>query len=150
MSLTRAVTRGLAARLFAPGSPQSLALLRAAWPRAVGPDVARRTEPLLIEKGTLRVRVPDARWRKVLHRMQGEILARLRELAGEAAPRRLGFSEGPVAEAPEASPESASARPAAPPASIVAAAGAIPDPELRARFLESAARYLGAARRGPA
>ena len=47
-----------------------------------------------MEGGTLRVRVPDASWRKVLHRIQPQILARLRELAGDLAPRRMGFVDG--------------------------------------------------------
>jgi hypothetical protein len=47
-----------------------------------------------IEGGTLRVRVPDAGWRKVLHRMQPQILGHLREIAGDLAPRRMGFVDG--------------------------------------------------------
>src|SRR4051794_36926337 len=97
MALRRAVGDGLAARIFGGGPIPTLALVRAAWPRVVGPDVARRTEVLAIEGSTLRLRVPDAGWRKVLHRMQGDILRRMREVAGSLAPRRLGFTEGPVA-----------------------------------------------------
>jgi hypothetical protein len=153
--MKRAVSYGLAARIFKPGSPQALALLRAAWPLAVGPDLARRTELLAIERNTLRLRVPDARWRSVLHRMQPEILSRLRGVAGELAPARLGFTEGPgparsTPEAPE--PVAAAAAeddssPVAPP-EVAGAADAIADPELRARFLASAARYLNRPRRG--
>ena len=86
--------RSLAARLFGASPARTLALIEAAWPLAVGPELARRTEVLGIEGGTLRVRVPDARWRKVLHRMQPDILAHLREIAGDLAPRRMGFVEG--------------------------------------------------------
>ena len=86
--------RSLAARLFGASPARTLALLEAAWPLAVGPELAWRTEVLGIEGGTLRVRVPDARWRKVLHRMQPQILAHLREIAGDLAPRRMGFVEG--------------------------------------------------------
>ncbi len=139
--MRKAVTSALAARLFAPGSPQALALLKAAWPHAVGADVARRTEVVAIEGTTLRLRVPDAGWRKVLHRMQGEILTRLRSVAGDLAPRRLGFMEGPVALPPEPArldpPIEVSPSP-----DLVAAAAAIPDAELRARFLAAAARAL--------
>src|SRR5678815_2906688 len=86
--------RSLAARLFGASPARTLALLEAAWPLAVGPELARRTEVLGIEGGTLRVRVPDAGWRKVLHRMQPQILAHLREIAGDLAPRRMGFVDG--------------------------------------------------------
>ena len=93
--------RSLAARLFGASPARTLALLEAAWPLAVGPELAWRTEVLGIEGGTLRVRVPDARWRKVLHRMQPQILAHLREIAGDLAPRRMGFVEGGMTDRPQ-------------------------------------------------
>jgi len=134
---------GLARRLFGTVPFRTLALVRAAWPRAVGPDLARRTEVVALESATLRVRVPDARWRKELHRMQPQILARLREIVGDLAPRRLGFMEGPIAPAPshEAGRTVTSTTPAAPP-EVVAGASVLDDAELRRRFLEVAARYL--------
>jgi hypothetical protein len=144
VSLGKAVGPGWAGRLFGGRPGATLALLRAAWPRVVGPDVARRTEVLAVDGVTLRVRVADARWRKVLHRMQREILGRLREAAGDLAPKRLGFTEGPVHEQVDAAPppETRPApEPTAPPA-VVAGAQAIADPEIRRRFLETAARYL--------
>jgi hypothetical protein len=64
---------------------------------------------------------------------------------------RLGFVEGPVAPPKarvETSPAPDSSRPA--PSSVVAAAAAIGDAALRARFLESAARYLDRFGRGDA
>jgi hypothetical protein len=92
--------RSLAAQLFGASPARTLVLLEAAWPLAVGPELARRTEVLGIERGTLRVRVPDAGWRKVLHRMQPQILGHLREIAGDLAPRRMGFVEGGLAPEP--------------------------------------------------
>jgi hypothetical protein len=141
MALKPATSSEIARRLFVPGSPAAVALLRAAWPRAVGAELGQRTEVVGLEAGTLRVRVPDARWRTVLHRMRSDILRRLRETAGAAAPIRLGFVEGPVAAgAVAAPPRTATLRPA--PAAVAAAAEAIADTALRERFLESAARYL--------
>jgi len=93
--------RSLAARLFGASPARTLALLEAAWPLAVGPELARRTEVLGIEGTTLRVRVPDAGWRKVLHRMQPQILAHLREIAGDLAPKRMGFVEGGMTDRPQ-------------------------------------------------
>jgi hypothetical protein len=143
MALKPASSPGLGARLFAPGTPGGLALLRAAWPHAVGPELAQRTEVTGIDRGTLRVRVPDARWRQGLFRMRHRILARLRETAGPVAPDRLGFVEGHVPTAAPSVPEAVAPAPIPPaPAAVVRAAAAIPDPELRARFLETAARYL--------
>jgi len=100
--------RSLAARLFGASPARTLALLEAAWPLAVGPELARRTEVLGIEGGTLRVRVPDAGWRKVLHRMQPQILAHLREIAGDLAPKRMGFVDGGVSNQPQSTAASRS------------------------------------------
>jgi Dna[CI] antecedent DciA-like protein len=149
MGFERARGPGLAARLFGRDASRTVELLRAAWPKAVGLDLSRRTEVLAVEGTTLRIRVPDARWRKVLHRMQPEILARLAEVAGSLAPRRLGFVDGGVADLPAVEPpahkEQAVAAPCPP--AVTAEAAAIADPELRARFLESAGRYLARSRR---
>ena len=117
------------------------ALLRAAWPLAVGAELGRRTEVLGVEKGTLRIRVPDARWRLVLHRMQPDILRRLREIAGSLAPWRIGFVEGGMTEPARAAvPAEKPAVP--PPPSLAGSAAGIADEEIRLRFLATAARYL--------
>jgi hypothetical protein len=144
---------GLAAQLFRPGTPQALALVRAAWPAAVGAELARRTVVQALVGGTLHVRVPDAAWRKTLHRMRRDVLARLREIAGDLAPHTLGFLEG--AEANSAPPATRGGAPALPhpptqsaeahSAPLRAAAERIADPEIRSRFLETAARYLARA-----
>jgi hypothetical protein len=145
MSLTRAQTPGLAARIFGAGPEARLALVRACWRVAVGEDLARRTEVLALEGTTLRLRVPDARWRKVLHRMQRDILWRLHQSVGDLAPKRLGFTEGPVA-SDVALPEAPAPPPLRPvPDAVAASAESILDPDLRRRFLETAARYLSRA-----
>jgi hypothetical protein len=146
MGLDRISRVDLAATLFGGGGAKTLALLKAAWPRAVGPALAGRTEPLALEGTTLRVRVPDQRWRLVLHRMQPQILARMAELAGSLAPRRLGFVEGPVPLPPLPPPPEAAPSPldVPLPASVAAGAAAIADPEIRERFVQTAARYLAA------
>jgi hypothetical protein len=133
----------LAARLFGSSPERALTLMRCAWPAAVGPELARRTEVVSFDAGQLRVRVPDAAWQKNLWRMRGDILARLRSIAGRAAPRSLGFVQGPVS-AP-APPPAAPPRPhaTAPPPSLVQAAAVIEDEALRAAFLAVAGRYLG-------
>ena len=166
----------LAARLFGSSPQRTLALLQAAWPMAVGPELARRTEVIGVERGTLRVRVPDAGWRKVLHRMQPQILGRLREIAGELAPRRMGFLEGQMARDPgleRSAPagesgverhevavdaggfQGGSRTPvgrsvSAPPEmnDVAAVAAAIPDPEIRAQFAATMARYVDRSTKG--
>jgi hypothetical protein len=132
----------LATRLFAGSPERLLALLRAAWPASVGPELARRTEVLAFDAGVLRIRVPDVTWRRGLLRMRADILARLREIAGSAAPRSLGFVEGAIAAPPSPVTPRSEPAAAAPGPELVEAAGAIPDAELRERFLASAAVYL--------
>jgi hypothetical protein len=128
--------------MFARSPERRLALLRAVWPGAVGADLARRSAIVAFDNGILRVQVPDGAWRKVLFRMRGEILARLRRTTGPAAPRALGFVEGAV---PEPDP-ALSVVPAAVrrevPSTVREAAAAIVDPALRARFVEAATTYL--------
>ncbi len=138
----------LAARLFGGRPEHTLALLRSAWPVAVGAKLARRTEVVALDHGVLRIKVEDARWQRTLLRMRTHILWRLRGVAAGAAPRGLGFVVGPLASVPD--PVAAvlqEAPPAAPPRTVAEAAAAIPDPEVRARFLAAAAQYL--ARFGP-
>jgi hypothetical protein len=138
----------LATQLFGRRPEHTLALLRAAWSVAVGPELARRTEVLALEGRTLRVRVPDAHWRKVLHRLRLEILRKLRETSGHLAPKALGFQEGQVSPltAPRVPARAIAAHDGGPapaiPAAVRDAAGQIADPELRALFTTAAARYL--------
>jgi peptidoglycan hydrolase-like protein with peptidoglycan-binding domain len=74
---------------------------------------------------------------------------RLRAIAGELGPSRIGFSEGQVIPAAEpkvpAPPKDEG--PVAMGAALAAAVDGIPDPELRAAFAAAAERYL--ARVGP-
>ena len=133
----------LAARLFGTKPEHTLALLRAAWPGAVGDELARRSEVVALDRGVLRIKVPDMRWQRTLVRMRGFILARLRRVAGQAAPRGLGFVTGELADPGEPAPATAPVLKAPPaPALVAEAAEAIPDPEIRARFLAAAGRYL--------
>ncbi len=143
--MQQASLRQLAQRLFGTTPGARLALIRASWPAAVGPDISRRTQVVALEGRTLRIRVPDARWRKVLHRMQREILGRLFASIGELAPSQLSFVEEPVAHA--APPTAAPERPRLPASpELVACAAVIVDLELRERFLSTAARYLSRAK----
>jgi hypothetical protein len=142
MALHRTRDPDFAARIFGGRPEHTLALLRAAWPAAVGADIARRTEVVALDRGVLRIKVPDPGWQRSLLRMRGDILGRLRSVAGSAAPRGLGFVSGPVAHAPEAAPPPPAAPTPPTPRAVAEAAAAIPDAEIRARFEAAAGRYL--------
>jgi len=133
----------LAARLFGSSPERRLALVRCAWVAAVGPELARRTEVVALDRGLLRVRVPDSAWQRTLFRMRGDILARLRAIAGAASPHALGFVQGEVKELPAPPPSPPAPVALEPSAALVAAAAGIEDEALRAAFLAAAARYLG-------
>jgi Dna[CI] antecedent DciA-like protein len=140
--LRKAISSDTAAGLF--GAERTLLLLRATWPLAVGPSLAERTEVVGLEGRTLIVRVPDARWRKILHRLRRE--------AGPRAPRALGFVEAastgpaPLALEPAAGEQALpGASEAAAPASV-SGAESIADPELRSLFEGAAGRYLARGR----
>ena len=135
-----------AARLFGTRPEHALALLRAAWPAAVGPELARRTEVVALDRGLLRIKVPDAGWQKNLQRIRGDLLSRLRRVAGGVSPYALGFVVGTVAPAPEPASEPAPTPSPGPPPCVppglAEAARSIPDAEIRARFEAAAGRYL--------
>ena len=143
--MEHAGARDVVQQLFGATPERRLALLRAAWPGAVGPELARRTEVITLDGDSLRIRVPDATWRKGLLRMHRDILISLYRVAGSLAPRRLGFVEtgGSPPQGPAEAEAPRSPAPAAPPSpALLAGAERIAEPELRARFLETAARYL--------
>jgi hypothetical protein len=142
--MRRTTPSDLAADLFGATPARRLTLMKAAWRAAVGADLARRSEVVALDGDLLRVRVPDATWRRSLWRMRSDLLARLRKVVGSASPHALGFAEGPVAgsETTEASPAAIGAAVPLPPA-LAAAADQIPDPETRERFRKAAGLYLG-------
>jgi len=146
LALSRPTQSGLAHRLFGGSPDQRLALLRAAWPAAVGPELERRTEVLALEGKTLRLRVASASWGKTLLKVRRPILEKLEAIAGDLAPRHLSFCEGEIASAPPGTKADVSPLPGSPSAALAEAAAGIEDAELRARFLVSASRYLARAR----
>lgn len=142
-TLARTTTPDVARQLFGGSPERALALLRAAWPLAVGPELARRTEVVALEGSTLRLRVSDGSWRKTLLKVRGPLLARLRTMAGDLAPSQLSFCDEPLRDRPV--PGAAAATPAPLPeasAALLAAADHIGDGETRDLFLATARRYL--------
>jgi hypothetical protein len=126
------------------GSTGAIADVVAAWPSAVGEGLAANAWPARIARdGTLHVATSSSVWAFELGQLESEILPRLREALGTAAPRRLKFAPGPL---PEASPaDSERLRPSAPEPTpeqereAHAVAAAIESEELR-KTVEKAAR----------
>jgi hypothetical protein len=82
-------------------SPQELA--KAAWPHAVGKRIASHTRVLGLANGFLVVEVADSVWQTQLEALRGQILPKLREIAGEVVgiEFRRGIPRRPVARAGE-------------------------------------------------
>ena len=151
MKMKRTTPSDRSAHLFGASPSHRLTLLKAAWPAAVGSDLARRSEVVALDGNLLRIRVPDATWRRSLWRMRSDLLARLGKIAGSAAPRSLGFSEGQVTASlqPEAPPSPPSVVVPLPPL-VAEAAERIEDGEMREQFRQVVGRYLGSFAQRPA
>ena len=147
------IERELARSGAQPALP--LVAITAAWPNAVGAEVARQAWPLrLARDGTLHVATSSATWAFELDRLSAEILDALAACLPEAAPGRLRFAVGPVPE-PSARESDASQRliqqpePTSEEAAVAAAAAAeIDDPELRELAARAARASLARARSG--
>jgi hypothetical protein len=81
------------------GSSGEMADLVGAWPEAVGETVARNAWPArLAQDGTLHVNAGSSAWAFELQQLESEIVGRLREVLGEAAPGRLRVVPGRLPE----------------------------------------------------
>jgi len=110
----------------------------AAWPTAVGDEVARNSWPARVARdGTLHVNTSSSVWAFELGQLAPRILERLRSDLGEAAPKALRFAQGHLPEPHPAVSEEAAR--GAPEVSAEAAeqaaelAAGIGDEELRKR-----------------
>lgn len=76
-------------RAAAPKTP--LAAVQGVWEDVVGERMADAADPVSERDGEVLVVCTDTVWAQELDLMQEQLLARLRERLGEAAPRSLRF-----------------------------------------------------------
>jgi hypothetical protein len=89
--------RELARFESAPG----LGELVEAWPRAVGPEIARNAWPARVARdGTLHVATSSSTWAFELTQLEADVLGRLRAHVQESVPKKLRFAPGPLPEPP--------------------------------------------------
>lgn len=149
--LDREVRRELAR--FGPVDGDLVGIVRA-WPGAVGAAVARNAWPArLARDGTLHVNAASATWAFELGSLAVTILEQLRPALGEATPKALRFTPGPV---PEPSVEADARRVQTPvqPSpehreQAAAIAAMVEDDELRELVARAAAASLAASPAGP-
>ncbi len=70
------------------------------WKQAVGPQIASRTIPENLKRGSLHVLVATPVWLHQLQFLKEEIIVKLNELSGQDEFRRLFFSIGDIPEQP--------------------------------------------------
>ncbi|MCX5839065.1 MAG: DUF721 domain-containing protein [Deltaproteobacteria bacterium] len=70
------------------------------WMRSVGPQIAARTLPETVKRGTLYVRVSAPVWLYQLQFLKEEILRKFNELSGKEEIRSLFFSIGEIPSPP--------------------------------------------------
>lgn len=81
------------------GPAAGMAEVVAAWPGAVGEQIALHAWPARISRdGTLHVATSSSPWAFELTQLEREIRTRLRDAVGEAAPTRLRFAVGHIPE----------------------------------------------------
>jgi predicted nucleic acid-binding Zn ribbon protein len=85
------------------------------WTAAVGPQIAARTLPEAIKRGTLYVRVSSPVWLHQLQFLKEEILGKVNELSGREEIRSLHLSIGEVPSPAAGRAESSAAAPSSAP-----------------------------------
>lgn len=89
--MPRPAATGLRAALERAAPKTPLASAQAAWAEVVGERIAAVAEPLSERDGALLIECADPVWAQELDLMQDDLLARLRERIGDAAPASLRF-----------------------------------------------------------
>jgi hypothetical protein len=64
------------------------------WPKAVGPQIASKTQPDCLRNGTLFVKTISSVWVQQLHFIKEEIRSKLNELSGKSAIKEIRFLVG--------------------------------------------------------
>lgn len=86
------------------GPEANLGRIVAAWPGAVGVQIAANSWPARVARdGTLHVAAASSTWAFELTQLETQVCERLAAALGEGAPARIRFAVGPL---PERGPES--------------------------------------------
>jgi hypothetical protein len=64
------------------------------WPKAVGPQIASKTQPDCLRNGTLFVKTISSVWVQQLHFIKEEIRSKLNELSGKSSIKEIRFLVG--------------------------------------------------------
>jgi predicted nucleic acid-binding Zn ribbon protein len=133
------------------GAAGAMPAIVAAWPGAVGEEVARNAWPARISRdAVLHVNTTSSAWAFELTQLAPVVLEQLAAALDDDAPKGLRFVPGHLPEPPAEQPATLRSRPAEPSAEQVAEArdlaSPIEDEELRERVAKAAALSLATAR----
>ena len=81
-------------RLLGGPPPNTMRSIEARWAEIVGPALAEHSRPVELVDGVLTVRCPDPIWSSQIRWMESEIVERLADLDGGAAPRKIRVRTG--------------------------------------------------------
>jgi hypothetical protein len=133
------------------GGAGTMPAIAAAWPAAVGPEVARNAWPARVARdGVLHVHTSSSAWAFELTQLAAVVLEQIGEVLGDDVPAGLRFAPGHLPEPPQP-PEERPARAAREPSpeTVLEAqelASGIGDEELREQVARAAALSLERAR----
>jgi hypothetical protein len=133
------------------GATGAMPAIVAAWPAAVGEEVARNAWPARISRdGALHVNTASSTWAFELTQLAPVVLEQLAAALDDTAPKSLRFAPGHLPEPAEAPPGKLRSQPAEPSSEQLAEArelaSQIEDEELRERVAKAAALSLATAR----
>lgn len=98
---------GVESELRRFGAQGAMPAIVAAWPAAVGADIARNAWPARVGRdGVLHVHTSSSAWSFELTQLAATVLERLGVALGDDAPRGLRFAPGPLPEPPADVPQS--------------------------------------------
>jgi hypothetical protein len=133
------------------GATGSMPAIVAAWPAAVGEEVARNAWPARMSRqGVLHVNTASSAWAFELTQLAAVVLEQLAAHVADAAPKGLRFAPGHLPEPPAGPGDESRPEPSKPSPEQVAEAlelaSTIADEELRERVAKAAALSLASAR----
>jgi len=112
-----------------------------AWKRIAGEGLARHAQPLRLHDATIIVEVADDVWKKQLQQMTAELISRMNKLLKREVVKAIDFRVNARALKTRTGVPRTN-KVVAPPASVIASAAEIEDPDLRQLFLRAATNCI--------
>jgi hypothetical protein len=129
-------------QLRTPSHVRKPPIARAEWARAVGSRIAKRTEPVRLDRGTLYVRTHNAAWANELSMLAEDIRAQLARCGFEIDALRFVVGKRERSTPRRGAVKWAAPRNAKLPKELQETVEAVADPDLRSALAAAAAKTL--------